>query len=99
MIRAIILGVRNMVSSIRAKIIETIRKEKLEARNAVEVRKEPEGNLAEHQVGDEAREAPKASGSDSPVKSGQIKVKAKAPAKKAGGNGKKVQQNRKTPKV
>jgi len=86
-----------MVSSIRAKIIETIRKEKLETRDAVEVRKEPESNLAEHPVGDEARETPKASDSDSPVKSRQ--VKAKAPAKRAGGNGKKVQQNRKAPKV
>lgn len=95
--RAIILGIMKMVSSIRAKIIETIRQAKLEARDAVEVRKEPEGHLAEHQVGDEAREAPKASGSDSPVKSRT--VKAKAPAKKAGGNGQKVQQNRKTPKV
>lgn len=97
MISAFLLGVRRMVSSIRAKIIETIRQAKLEASDAAEVRKEPEGNLAEHQVGDEAREAPKASGGDSPVKSRA--VKAKTPAKKAGGNRKSVQSNRKTPKV
>lgn len=64
-----------MVSSVRAKIIETIRQTKMEIRNAIEDWFEPEGDLPEHKVGDEKGEAPKASGSDSSVKSGEVETK------------------------
>ena len=71
-----------MVSSVRAKIIKTIRQTKMEIRNAIEEWFEPESNLPEHKSGDEKGETPKASGSDSSVKSGEVKtelVRARGP--------------------
>ena len=88
-----------MVSSVRAKVVETIRKAKLEARHAAEEWVKPEDNLQEHQDGDGAGQAAEASGGNSPVKSRKVQAKAQSPKKESGRAGKKVQSNRKTPKV
>lgn len=87
------------MSSIRAKIVQTIRQQKMEARRAVEEGLKQEGDLREHQIGDEARETTGSSGGDSPVKGGEVKAKAQSPKKEGGRSRKKVQPNRKTSKI
>ena len=88
-----------MVSSVRAKIVETLRKAKLEARHAAQEGLKSESDLQEHQGGDGAGQAAEASGSDSPVKSRKVQAKAQGAKKESGRGGKKVQPNRKASKV
>lgn len=88
-----------MVSSVRAKVIETLRKAKLEVRHAAEEGLKSEGDFREHQDGDGARQAAEAGGGDSPVESRKVAPKAQGSKKEGGRGGKKVQPNRKASKV
>ena len=91
-------------SSLNRKVAEVEKAKKVERRNAIEKRQQPEVDQRQHQQIEVGGVSPETSSSDSSIDSGKVEVKPKAPkAKSAGtkkrGSSKGVFSNRKAAKV